>query len=250
MSVQLHVREYLTFEELEKRWACSTNDLKSLVVHGHLIPSFFINHVAHKVRFSWQADCEPPYWLAVVVETQTDEEWDEPPSHLHDTEGLYYLLHPQVEAALDCRFFYFSTDKDHQEGPGEANVCFMLNSHGKHPLSRGITLEMVLEKGVITMAEIERYESRVRLRHESDVASNEVSASSLEVGKPLHPRVETSYLNIIAGMLELLPTPREGRTSEAAVIAELVENYGDKPGISKSSLEQKFATAKRRIKAI
>lgn len=69
-----------------------------------------------------------------------------------------------------------------------------------------------------------------------------------KVGAP-SARAETTYLNIIAAMLELIQTPRGGRTSDSAVIAELVTNYGDKPGISKANLEKKFAEAKRSIRS-
>lgn len=60
-------------------------------------------------------------------------------------------------------------------------------------------------------------------------------------------RSEATYLMIIGALLELVRTPRAGRNSDAAVIKELVENYSDKPGISKTTLEVKFASAKRRL---
>lgn len=61
------------------------------------------------------------------------------------------------------------------------------------------------------------------------------------------PRSETSFLNIIGALLELVRSPRQGRDSDAAVIRELIENYSDKPGISKTTLETKFAAARRRL---
>ena len=61
-------------------------------------------------------------------------------------------------------------------------------------------------------------------------------------------RAEATYLNIIGAMLDLLRSPRPGREeSDAAVIRELIENYSDKPGISKTTLETKFAEARRRL---
>lgn len=61
-------------------------------------------------------------------------------------------------------------------------------------------------------------------------------------------RTEATYLNIIGAMLELLRSPRPGREeSDAAVIRELIENFSDKPGISKTTLEAKFADARRRL---
>ena len=50
-------------------------------------------------------------------------------------------------------------------------------------------------------------------------------------------------------MLELLKTPRPGRTDDAAIIRELVENYGDKFGISESNLNRKLPEAKRSLSA-
>lgn len=61
----------------------------------------------------------------------------------------------------------------------------------------------------------------------------------------LSQKERNGLLNVIGGMLELVLTPRPGRQTQAAVITELVENWGDKPGISKSNLEAKFAEAKR-----
>jgi hypothetical protein len=60
-------------------------------------------------------------------------------------------------------------------------------------------------------------------------------------------RAESTYLTIIGALLELVRTPRTGRASDAAVIRELIENYSDKPGISKTTLEAKFAEARRRL---
>lgn len=64
---------------------------------------------------------------------------------------------------------------------------------------------------------------------------------------PLHPRAEATYLTIIGALLELVRNPRDGRDSDAAVIRELIDNYSDKPGISKTTLEAKFADARRRL---
>jgi hypothetical protein len=66
--------------------------------------------------------------------------------------------------------------------------------------------------------------------------------------KPLSSRELTTYLNIIGAMLELLKSPRPGRDGNAAIIRELVDNYSDKHGVSKTSLENKFADAARSLK--
>jgi hypothetical protein len=68
------------------------------------------------------------------------------------------------------------------------------------------------------------------------------------LGEPTK-RAETTYLNIIGAMLELLQSSKPGRESAAGIIRELVDNYGDKHGIRKTTLEVKFAEAVRSIRA-
>ena len=69
------------------------------------------------------------------------------------------------------------------------------------------------------------------------------------------PRAETTYLNIIGGLLDLMlgttPGGQKGSAyvSQAAIISALLAHHSGKPGIADSTLEQKFADAKRSIKA-
>jgi hypothetical protein len=65
--------------------------------------------------------------------------------------------------------------------------------------------------------------------------------------KALLPRERETLLNIIAVMLELLQSPKPGRDTDAAVIKEMLENYGDKPGIKERTLQAKFPAAKRSL---
>jgi hypothetical protein len=77
---------------------------------------------------------------------------------------------------------------------------------------------------------------------------------SARAGKPtvqqgLSTREAATHLRIIGALLELIKTPKTNRDSNSAVIAEIVQNYGDKPGISARTLEKKFAEAKRTLEA-
>lgn len=65
---------------------------------------------------------------------------------------------------------------------------------------------------------------------------------------PLHPRREMTYLNTIGALVDLIQSPGDGRDSNAAVIRELVETYGDRQGISKRTLETIFPLAERNLK--
>lgn len=64
----------------------------------------------------------------------------------------------------------------------------------------------------------------------------------------LRPRERATLLNTIGALLELVQNPRPGRNSQEAVIDELVENYGEKPGIRKRTLAGKFADAKKSLR--
>lgn len=69
------------------------------------------------------------------------------------------------------------------------------------------------------------------------------------------PRAEATYLNIIGGLLDLMlgttPGGQKGSVyeSQAAIISALLAHHEGKPGIAGSTLEQKFADARRSIKA-
>ena len=76
---------------------------------------------------------------------------------------------------------------------------------------------------------------------------SEQEASNEE--KPVSTREHTTYLNIIGAMLELLKNQRPGRERDADIVREMVANYGDKYGISESSLNRKFPEAKRSLTA-
>lgn len=68
-------------------------------------------------------------------------------------------------------------------------------------------------------------------------------------------RAETTYLNIIGGllglMLEVTPGGKKGSAydSQAAIISALLAHHSGKPGIADSTLQQKFAEAKRSIQS-
>ena len=78
-----------------------------------------------------------------------------------------------------------------------------------------------------------------------DTALAALPAAVSPTPSKLSPRETTTYLNIIGALLELIQTPRAGRDSEASAIRELLENYPEKEGISKRTLEKKFSQAKK-----
>lgn len=95
----------------------------------------------------------------------------------------------------------------------------------------------------------------LKLRVERDEILAEKNALAEQIQNPKNPgqRSETTYLNIIGAMVDLFmaKTPA-GKScsvfnSRSAVIDALVAANGNKPGISKRGLEEKFAAAKRSL---
>lgn len=68
-------------------------------------------------------------------------------------------------------------------------------------------------------------------------------------------RAETTYLNIIGGLVDLMlgttPGGQKGSAyaNQSAIISALLAHHGGKPGIAESTLEQKFSEAKKSIQA-
>lgn len=77
----------------------------------------------------------------------------------------------------------------------------------------------------------------------------------VEKQAPLGPRAETTYLNIIGALMGLMlgatPGGQKGSIygTQGAIISALLAHHSGKPGISDTTLEQKFAEANRSIKA-
>lgn len=182
MAIKLPSRSYLTLKELAVRWECTENDLRDLIVSGNLKPSYIINHVAQKVRFRAETDDGGPYWLPVTTETYEDDEGRQR-AKLYDTSGAYYLLHPEVTSALNCKFYLFSKDRDHVQGEEEQNICFMLSGVKEWEL---ITLDKVFESGMVLLSEVARFEEQ-----KVEVPLNEDS---------LKTRERNSLLTIIAAL--------------------------------------------------
>ncbi|MBG5756158.1 hypothetical protein I5E65_24570 [Pseudomonas aeruginosa] len=71
---------------------------------------------------------------------------------------------------------------------------------------------------------------------------------------PISDRAETTYLNIIGGMLELMlgqspsGTPYSSFRTQEAIVSAMVANHGGAMGITERTLNGKFASAKRNLR--
>ena len=80
-----------------------------------------------------------------------------------------------------------------------------------------------------------------------------LSGTEVEQAKTLAPRAETTYLNIIGAMLSLMlgrtPSgrPQSVFDNQSAIVSALLADHEGKQGISKRTLEDKFAEANRSL---
>lgn len=87
-----------------------------------------------------------------------------------------------------------------------------------------------------------------------DEKHNPANAANEDPRDSLASRERTTYANIIGGLLSLLlgqkanGDPISSYSSQAEIIADLVDRFPTANGISKSNLESKFADANRAIK--
>jgi hypothetical protein len=116
---------------------------------------------------------------------------------------------------------------------------------------RALTIERDSLKTLVSERDDEISALRVELR--ALLKSIDANTRRGPSGEALSPRAETVYLNIIAGQLDLLlgkepssKAPPRFRTQEE-VIAALTDRYGKRLGITKSTLENKFAAANRML---
>ncbi len=109
-------------------------------------------------------------------------------------------------------------------------------------------LKARIEKAVDAYSELRQERNRI----EDERAS---LAAMVEKMNTPGARAETTYLNIIGGLLDLMlrttPGGQKGSAyaTQAAIISALLAYHSGKPGIADSTLEQKFADAKRSINA-
>lgn len=231
-------RDFYPLTMLAERWACTVHDLLHLGIQDRAQVCVNIYGMASGVSRT-RIETEAPE-AAPDDEPLTEEERREAEAH---------------DAAFER--WKNRTTKDMPHGVFElgSDDCRLLDLPG----SSGLELHSALKfDGGWWQCEFDppvntrfghlcMLHAEVR-RLDREVFGPEVHASETPPATaPLHPRAETTYLTIIGALLELVRNPRSGRDSDAAVIRELIENYSDKPGISKTTLEAKFADARRRL---
>lgn len=213
-----HKKDFLTFEELRNRWDIDERNLRRLIVTEKLIPSFLVNEYLHKVRFEIGENLgwKPIPLVRDNIENNRND--------LFFAYGFYYLKHPFLTSSLDCLFYFFSDDKNHQKGGGEHNQCFHVSTYSDNPYSRGIPLDVVLVHGVVMMEEVEHYErmnlvSEKQINEKSDFIEWPWGTHTTEMLNVLAATAKKWWINFDKDDITTAPKKYE-------VVKWIVDNYG------------------------
>ena len=140
-------RTHLTMQELLVRWNWTENELRDAIVHQGLTPSYFISGGV---------------WQQVVSDSGKRTR-----SEATSLQELLYLVSFRERGALDG-YFDFGARTPDALTTGE--VIFEVGGVGVQ--NGRISLQEVLTKGVVTEAEIKRFEEETQLTPQPEAAAN------------------------------------------------------------------------------
>ncbi|WP_175687207.1 hypothetical protein [Burkholderia multivorans] len=122
-----------------------------------------------------------------------------------------------------------------------------------HPaISMDAVQALLMDREALKLQLADRLKAWDALQEQFQALSTVLAAAEKHDGE-LGPRSESTYLNIVGGLLTLLlgkspnGIPYSSFETQESVISALVAHYGDRSGISERTLWSKFAAAKRHI---
>ncbi|MNE67065.1 hypothetical protein D3C80_1626530 [compost metagenome] len=95
----------------------------------------------------------------------------------------------------------------------------------------------------------------LRAEHDALLKTHAACAADVERANMPGPRSESTYLNIVGGLLTLLlgrapsGTPYSSFLTQEAVISAMVAHHGHAMGITERTLQAKFALARRNLQS-
>ena len=234
MPIHFPPRRYLNFAELQLRWQCEANDIRALVCAGDLVPSI---HVSGRLLWAeWVDDLDErvsllrpkPDGMHAIPRTRGNgDHW------AFELNEWLYPRFPTDIGPFNCVFDVLSTD------PLEAPEAGLTVADWYLP-DRSPSLEDVERSGVFMLTEVARVEAAG-------------TDHGRVVNHQIHPREETTYLNIIGGLLAATIGQSIGGqklsvyNDQTALLDALIANHPRASGMSRRKLETVFAEAKRSL---
>lgn len=259
---QLPEKEHFSIQEISERWGCEASRVKhyiydmrtlrpTVMPEGFDLPTekiifglpdkFFFNDEANEADFSGL-----PKYLYVQPVGFPDRFEDR---HSADSSDWYFIFNSFKDFAGEA---YFLAEVDNLFPPDKKEITY--NPHNFRVRATEL---------VITREERDRFESEHTLTQENEQSHDEITRlqnnitqlraentelknNNEQANSDLSERGEVTYLNIIGAMLKLFTCDTPFK-KQSAIIAALEELHKGKQGISKRSLEDKFALANRQL---
>jgi hypothetical protein len=232
MALDLSKKRHYTFPQAAFQLKCSEEDLRYFVMEGELTPSSFIGagHLClHQMQphedYGTTGHVYPRVKLdACSTDDVIERGW---------LSGFHYLVLPTRTSGNHCEFRFaakFSTGFD------LGDLIYELEAP--------VVIDEVLNSCFVMAVELDRF-----------LAVQSKTKRSSEPDKPMTPRERNTYQNIIGGLLGLMlgktpaGKPQSVFQNQSMVIAAMLGNYPDTPGVSDSNLEKYFAEANRSLKS-
>ena len=174
-------RLYYSIPELQSRWDLSENDIRHEIANGRLVPSFFAKPGDFENMVNWQG-----YERQQAEAAGTLREWEDKcgptiedvdAMHRNLAAGLHYLHGIGNQSAFDCTFDQFCGSRD--INPSEEPALYFF------PHEQPMTLTRVVIEGVVTAAEVARFEGQAEwLQGTSAIGSLSASTPLANVSVP------------------------------------------------------------------
>lgn len=236
-------RDFYPLAELAGRWGCTVNDLLHLGMQGRAQVCVNIYGMAtgmQKVRLETVSPDAAP-----DDEPLTDRE----PREAEEHDAAYERSKARTTKDMPHGVFELEHDDlrflDMPDAfPHELNEALKFD-RGWWQVEFDPTISINLDHLCMLHEEVQRLDR--------EVFGKGGAAPQVQAKAPLQPRAEATYLNIIGALLEVMlgkspaKKPYSVFQSQAAIIDALVSHHGTKLGISKTTLEAKFADARRRL---
>ncbi len=201
MAVDTQHRDYVTYDELLKRWQCSENDLNFLIISRDLRPS--IKLIGKHPFVRWQKTRTSQWYGAKIVPNDADYLFE-----VSTTDWLY-LQDPLQCAPFDCQFRFVSEDRD-PDKKAEYPIPIW------RQLPEPVAIEYIKTNAVFLLKEIALYE---------ETTNRNLSAVE-EMDAPLSTRERNSLLAIIAVLCKESRLDYNKPAKTAAIILSTAATMG------------------------
>jgi hypothetical protein len=202
-------KNFVSIPELANRWNWQESEVCELILQGKLVPSWYFNKYDAYQLYELSWDEEINDFCGTPLEGSRGDE-EELLTISIRAEGFYFLIQPKRTSPTTCDFWLFSNTN----GP-------FSSGDSVHHLPSPISLLEVKQRGIVMIAEVEKYEQEFKSHPENHEQQNQF--------KPM-PRfsAQDAYLLKQIKLMEIdpkqLPKNQPGRAGIKSKIRQSTSN--------------------------